>query len=84
MKSTKSLTNSAATSVCQATCPTNSEPGALFSPSIDVIENDKALEITTDLPGVSEKDVEVTIVDNMLTVEGDLKPKRKKRKTTTA
>jgi HSP20 family protein len=64
--------------------PTNGKPGALFSPSINVIEKDKALEITTELPGVSEKDVEVTIADNMLTIQGEKKPKKKKRKTTTA
>lgn len=57
--------------------PTNGKPGALFSPSIDVIEKDKALEITTELPGVSEKDVEVTIVDNMLTIQGEKKPKKR-------
>jgi HSP20 family protein len=60
--------------------PTNGKPGALFSPSIDVIEKDKALEITTELPGVSEKDVEVTIVDNMLTIQGEKKAKKKEAK----
>lgn len=60
--------------------PTNGKPGALFSPSIDVIEKDKALGITTELPGVSEKDVEVTIVDNMLTIQGEKKAKKKEAK----
>ena len=60
--------------------PTNSEPGALFSPSRDVVENDKALDITTNLPGVSEKDIGVTIVNNMLTIQGELKAEKKEEK----
>ena len=60
--------------------PSTGEAGSFFSPSIDVVENDKALEITTELPGVSEKDVEVTIVDNMLTIRGEKKAEKKDEK----
>ena len=60
--------------------PTNGEAGAFYSPSMDVVENDQALEITTELPGVSEKDVEVTIVDHMLTIRGEKKAEKKEEK----
>jgi len=60
--------------------PTTGEAGAFFSPSMDVVENDKALEITTELPGVSEKDVEIMIVDNMLTIRGEKKTEKKEKK----
>ena len=62
------------------TLPTNGEPGAFFSPSMDVVENDNALEITTELPGVSNDDVEVTIVDNTLTIRGEKKAEKKEEK----
>lgn len=60
--------------------PTNGEAGRFFSPSMDVVENDKALEVTTELPGMSDKDVEVTIVDNMLTIRGEKKAETKEEK----
>jgi HSP20 family protein len=60
--------------------PANGEPGAFFSPSMDVIENDKALEVTTELPGVSEQDIDVTIVDNVLTIRGEKKAEKKEEK----
>ncbi len=60
--------------------PTNGEAGRFFSPSMDVVESDKALEVTTELPGMSDKDVEVTIVDNMLTIRGEKKAETKEEK----
>ena len=47
---------------------------------MDVVENDNALEITTELPGVSNDDVEVTIVDNTLTIRGEKKAEKKEEK----
>jgi HSP20 family protein len=38
---------------------------------VDVSESDKALEITAELPGMDEKDVEVTISEDMLTISGE-------------
>ena len=49
------------------------DAGSFFSPSMDVVENADAVEITVELPGVPEKDVEVTMVDNVLTVSGEKK-----------
>ncbi len=56
------------------------EPGALLFPRTDVVENDNALEITTELPGVSNEDVEVTIVENTLTIRGEKKAEKKEEK----
>jgi HSP20 family protein len=44
-----------------------------FEPSIDVSETDKELKVTAELPGLTEKDVEVTLVDNVLTIKGEKK-----------
>jgi len=52
--------------------------GAL-APSIDVSENDKGIEVTAELPGVDEKDVEVTLADNLLTIKGEKKSEREEK-----
>lgn len=48
-----------------------------FLPRTDVVERDDHIEITAELPGLEEKDVEVTLVDNILTVRGEKKVETK-------
>jgi HSP20 family protein len=40
-------------------------------PSVDVHETDKAYRVTAELPGLEQKDVEVTLRDNMLIISGE-------------
>jgi HSP20 family protein len=42
-------------------------------PSMDVTETDKEIEITAELPGLEEKDVEINVADNVLTIRGEKK-----------
>ena len=52
---------------------------ARFSPDIpkvDVAESKDAIDITAELPGVDEKDVDVTLVDDVLTIRGEKKSER--------
>lgn len=42
-------------------------------PKVDVAETDKALTLTADLPGVEEKDIALTVTDNVLTLSGERK-----------
>lgn len=56
------------------------EAGTAFAPRMDVVETDKSLEVTTELPGVAEADVEVTIVDDVLTIRGEKKAEKKEEK----
>ena len=49
---------------------------------LDVRENEKAFTVTTDLPGLSEKDVEVTFENNVLTVRGEKKVEREETNST--
>lgn len=51
-----------------------------ISPNLDVSETDSALEVTVDLPGVDEKDVDVTLSDNVLTIKGERKHERDEKK----
>lgn len=40
-------------------------------PSMDVTETDKEIEITAELPGLEEKDVQINVADNLLTIRGE-------------
>jgi HSP20 family protein len=42
-------------------------------PALDIAETEKELVVSAELPGVSEKDVEVTLAGNLLTVKGEKK-----------
>jgi len=44
-----------------------------FSPSIDVRETDHNYQVTAELPGMDENDIEVTLDNNILTVSGQKK-----------
>jgi HSP20 family protein len=42
-------------------------------PSVEVAETDKDVRIVAELPGMDEKDVEVTVDDDVLTIRGEKK-----------
>lgn len=46
---------------------------ATASPNVDVNESDREIKVTAELPGLDEKDVEVTWRDGTLTIEGEKK-----------
>ena len=46
----------------------------------DVVETDKAIEVSIELPGMEMKDIEVTVNDDMLTVKGEKKIERQVEK----
>jgi HSP20 family protein len=48
-----------------------------FSPSIDVKENDKEFIIKAELPGVEEKDIDVTVTGDSVTIREKEGRKRK-------
>lgn len=43
------------------------------TPAVDVAETDKAYEITAELPGMDEKDIEVNVANGGLTIKGEKK-----------
>lgn len=45
-------------------------------PSMDVTETDKEIEITAELPGLEEKDVQINVADNLLTIRGEKKAEK--------
>ncbi len=44
-----------------------------WTPTVDVAETDQALLLTAELPGVEEKDVEIELEGNVLTIRGEKK-----------
>ena len=44
-----------------------------FNPQIDVAETDTAYELTADLPGLTDEDIQVELADNVLTLKGEKK-----------
>jgi HSP20 family protein len=45
-----------------------------------VTEDDNAYEITAEMPGVEEKDVEITVKDDRLTLRGEKKSEKEEKK----
>lgn len=40
-------------------------------PPADIVEDDEKIQVSLDLPGLTQKDVEVTVQDGVLTVRGE-------------
>ncbi len=45
-----------------------------ISPRLDVVETDDALLVACDIPGVEAKDIELNVVNNVLTIQGEKRP----------
>lgn len=50
-----------------------------LAPSMDMSETDKEIEITAELPGLEEKDVQLNVADNILTIRGEKKNQREEK-----
>lgn len=53
--------------------------GSFWSPSIDVIEKDDAYIVRAEVPGMSKDDVNISILNNVLTVRGEKKAKEEEK-----
>jgi len=49
-------------------------------PAVDVTETDKGYEITVDLPGMEEKNIDVKIANGILTVKGERQDEKEEKK----
>ena len=54
--------------------------GEMVVPQIDIAENDKAVTVTAELPGIDEDAVEVTLRDGVLTLKGEKTYEKKDEK----
>ncbi len=48
----------------------------MTAPKIDVVEAKDAIEVTAELPGVDEKDIDLTLSNGVLTIRGEKKAER--------
>jgi HSP20 family protein len=65
--------------------PASSRPRELRAfdhvPKVEVKENDKSYSVTVELPGLDEKDVKVTVEDDVLSIAGEKKLEKADEKT---
>jgi HSP20 family protein len=49
-------------------------------PAVDVVESEQGYEITADLPGMEEKNIEVKVTDGVLTMKGERQEEKEEKK----
>jgi HSP20 family protein len=49
------------------------------APAVDVAETDKAYEVTAELPGMDESNIEVKLADDVLTIKGEKKEEKEEK-----
>ncbi|MBF0377557.1 MAG: Hsp20/alpha crystallin family protein [Desulfamplus sp.] len=57
-----------------ATPAEHTKPGLIFTPAVDIYENDNEIILLADMPGVSTDDITIDLKDGVLTITGDVKP----------
>ncbi len=52
----------------------------LAAPAVDIVEKDTAYEVTAELPGMDEKDIEVKLANGGLTIKGEKQEEKEEKK----
>jgi HSP20 family protein len=52
----------------------------VFSPNVDVKENEKEVKVYAELPGMDDKDIEVTLGKDSLTIKGEKKEEKEEKR----
>ncbi len=50
------------------------------TPAVDFVESEKAYEITAELPGMDEKNIEVKVTDGRLTIKGEKQEEKEEKR----
>jgi HSP20 family protein len=58
--------------------PSQEAPG--FAPRVDVTESDEAYTVRADLPGLEEKDIQVSLEEGVLSIQGKLESEKDENK----
>ncbi len=56
------------------------EPAWAAAPAVDIAETEKGYEITAELPGMDEKNIEVKFADGVLTIKGEKQEEKEEKK----
>jgi HSP20 family protein len=57
-----------------ATVPEQTRTGPVYSPAVDIFENDNSITLLADMPGVKASDLEIDLRENLLTLTGRVTP----------
>jgi HSP20 family molecular chaperone IbpA len=49
-------------------------PGVVFTPDVDIFENEKQITLLADMPGVASDDITIDLNDSVLSISGEVKP----------
>jgi len=49
-------------------------PGFVFTPAVDIFETEKEITLLADMPGVKGEDLVIDLHENVLTLDGSVKP----------
>lgn len=49
-------------------------PGLVFTPDVDIFENENQITLLADMPGVFPEDVSIDLNGNQLSISGEVKP----------
>ncbi len=52
------------------TVPEQTRPGPVYSPSVDIFENDRSITVLADMPGVKAPDLQIDLRESVLTLTG--------------
>lgn len=55
------------------------QPWTSFSPNLDVVEDDRQLQVSVELPGLDEKDFEVSLSHHQLIISGQKKEEKEQK-----
>jgi HSP20 family protein len=50
-----------------------------LAPAVDIVESEKAYEVTAELPGMDEKSIDVNVRDGGLTIKGEKKDEKEEK-----
>ncbi|MBN1532612.1 MAG: Hsp20/alpha crystallin family protein [Spirochaetes bacterium] len=50
-----------------------------WNPRVDVAEDEKSIQVTAEIPGLTENDIKVTIEKNVLTISGEKKEEKEEK-----
>ncbi len=53
--------------------------GRNFSPAVDISENDNEILVKAELPGIDQKDIEVSLLGDVLTIKGEKREEKEEK-----
>ena len=60
----------------------SAEPATTLAPNVDIRENDKEIIVEAELPGIDEKDIQLSVRGGVLSLKGEKKSERDEKKDT--